>query len=187
MVVADVINKIGAKTSSSISAATHCLCYRSGCLLTNDEEIPFCEILTRGCGRKPQIYVARSPEEEETFEDEEVQYVPQPRHRSGERGRNCSAVVSTNDTESQTCSTLTDVLLKNALRCPICCDSSSELLCIVCNHGICRGCLDHVGTPEDEFLQDELDIDATNSVKTCPFCRASPMETREIVIPRLDM
>ncbi|RCN33117.1 hypothetical protein ANCCAN_21060 [Ancylostoma caninum] len=43
--------------------------------------------------------------------------VLRPRHRSGEIGRNWSAVVSTNDAESQTCSTLTDVLLKNALRC----------------------------------------------------------------------
>ncbi|EYC03142.1 hypothetical protein Y032_0095g2787 [Ancylostoma ceylanicum] len=103
--VSDAIRKISAKAGNAVNITTHCLCYRNGAQLTEDNEFCLADILTRVIGRKPQVYVAARPENQDDFDDNSYENAYETPLSDIPNGTRI-------DAETQTCNVLLEGLIQ---------------------------------------------------------------------------
>ncbi|EYC03143.1 hypothetical protein Y032_0095g2787 [Ancylostoma ceylanicum] len=107
--VSDAIRKISAKAGNAVNITTHCLCYRNGAQLTEDNEFCLADILTRVIGRKPQVYVAARPENQDDFDDNSYENAYETPLSDIPNGTRI-------DAETQTCNVLLEGLIQMKMR-----------------------------------------------------------------------
>ncbi|EYB98516.1 hypothetical protein Y032_0131g1673 [Ancylostoma ceylanicum] len=146
--VSDAIRKISTKAGNAVDITTHCLCYRNGVQLTEDNEFCLADILTRVIGRKPQVYVAARPENEDDFDDNSYENTYETPLSDIPNGTRIAA-------ETQTCNVLLEGLIENIFKCPLCTIAQCTKMCLVCGHAVCTECLERISPVQDEDEEDE--------------------------------
>ncbi|EYB98515.1 hypothetical protein Y032_0131g1673 [Ancylostoma ceylanicum] len=144
----DAIRKISTKAGNAVDITTHCLCYRNGVQLTEDNEFCLADILTRVIGRKPQVYVAARPENEDDFDDNSYENTYETPLSDIPNGTRIAA-------ETQTCNVLLEGLIENIFKCPLCTIAQCTKMCLVCGHAVCTECLERISPVQDEDEEDE--------------------------------
>ncbi|KAL6743387.1 hypothetical protein Aduo_016434 [Ancylostoma duodenale] len=152
------------------------LVLQNGAQLTDDNEFCPADILTRVIGRKPQVYIAALPENEDDYDDNSFENAYEATLSDVPNGTHI-------DAETQTCNVLLEGLIENIFKCPLCTIAHCTKMYLVCGHAVCTECFERISPVQDEDEEEENPLEE----KSCPCCRASPFEVVPVNIPRLDV